>query len=194
MFHRMEIAESIYEDIVEPSYKKPTLIDLNEYSESFPGATLNDKIGLTKLNHILLNSMSNICYIQPYLQGFDCEYITFNNAVNMFHRMEIAESIYEDLVEPSYKKPTWEDSNCAGHSRQKREEVASSRTHPEEGESAGKHRKRYVEIPTGKSKTCLIHGPVHYSEECKVLGAFKTKYPKIIPNKDHGNSPVPRKS
>ena len=53
------------------------LIDLNEYSESFPGATLNDKIGVTELNEILLNSMPNSWSNKSYVQGFDCESITF---------------------------------------------------------------------------------------------------------------------
>ena len=35
------------------------LIDLNEYLASFPGATFSDKIGVTELNEILLNSMPN---------------------------------------------------------------------------------------------------------------------------------------
>ena len=39
---------------------------------------------------------------KAYVQGFDCRSISFKEAVNIFERMEIAESIYEDLVEPSY--------------------------------------------------------------------------------------------
>ena len=39
---------------------------------------------------------------QAYVQGFDCKSITFNKSVNMFERMEITESIYEGIVEPSY--------------------------------------------------------------------------------------------
>ena len=35
------------------------LIDLNEYLESFPGANLNDKIRLTKINEIPLKSTPN---------------------------------------------------------------------------------------------------------------------------------------
>ena len=35
----------------------------------------------------------------------------------MFERMEIAESIYEGVVEPSYNKPTQADVNHYGHSR-----------------------------------------------------------------------------
>ena len=53
----------------------------------------------------------------------------------MFERMEIAESIYKGVVEPSYKKPTREDSNRSGHRRQKRVEAASSWTLPNKGES-----------------------------------------------------------
>ena len=51
------------------------LIDINDYLESFPGATFNDKIGVTELNKIPLNSMPNICSRQAYVQGFDCESI-----------------------------------------------------------------------------------------------------------------------
>ena len=53
-----------------------SLIDLNEYLESFPGANLTDKISITRLNEILLNSMPNSWYKQAYLQSFDCDYIT----------------------------------------------------------------------------------------------------------------------
>ena len=38
----------------------------------------------------------------------------FLKYLNMFERMKIVESIYEGAVEPSYKKPTREDSNHAG--------------------------------------------------------------------------------
>ena len=36
--------------------------------------------------------------IEAYLQGFDCEYITFKKDFNMFERMEIAKSIYKGVV------------------------------------------------------------------------------------------------
>ena len=79
------------------------LIDLNEYLASFPGVILTDKISVTKLNEILLNSMPNRWSKQAYLQGFDCEYISFKRAVNMFERMYIVESIYKGAVEPFYQ-------------------------------------------------------------------------------------------
>ena len=69
------------------------LIDLNEYLASFPGAALTDKVGVTELNSIFLNSMPNSWYKQACVQGFDCESITFKKAVNVFERMEFAESI-----------------------------------------------------------------------------------------------------
>ena len=50
--------------------------------------------------------MPNSWSRQFYVQGFYWEYITFKNAVNMFEHMEITESIYKGVVEPSYKKPT----------------------------------------------------------------------------------------
>ena len=60
--------------------------------------------------------------------------------------MEIVESIYEGVVEPSYKKPTRLDTNLAVHSRNKRGESASSKAHLTVGESTGKRQKRYVDL------------------------------------------------
>ena len=77
--------------------------------------------------------MPNSWYRQAYVQVFDCGSITFNKAVNMFYRMLISESIYEGVVEPSYKKPTRVDANRDGHRRQKRVEAASSWIRPEKG-------------------------------------------------------------
>ena len=63
------------------------LIDLNDYLESFTGATMADKIEVTKLNDILLNSISNSWSKQEYVKGFYCEYIYFQKDGNMFERM-----------------------------------------------------------------------------------------------------------
>ena len=111
----------------------------------------------------------------------------------MFERMEISESIYEGIVETSYKNPIRADANRAGHSRQNRGEAASPWDRPEKGERAGKSIKQHIYSSTEKSKTCLIHGPGYSSEERKVLGDFGTKYANIRPTKDRGSSPVPRK-
>ena len=92
------------------------LIGQNEYLVSFPGATLNDNIGVTKLNEILLNSMHNSQSKHADIQGFDCESINFKKYVNMFEHMEINESIYEGVVEPCYKKITRADVKGVGQS------------------------------------------------------------------------------
>ena len=60
------------------------LIDINDYLTSFPGATLNDKIDVTKLEKIFLNGMPKSCSRQAYAQVFYCESITFEKDVNMF--------------------------------------------------------------------------------------------------------------
>ena len=81
------------------------LIDLNEYLASFPGATLNDKIVVTEINKIFLNSMHNSWSIQAYVKGFYCESIMFKKYANMFKCTEIFKSIYEVVAEPFYKNP-----------------------------------------------------------------------------------------
>ena len=63
--------------------------------------------------------MPSSCSRQAYAQVFDCESITFMKSVTMFEYMEIAENIYEGVVELSYKKPTRADANRAVRSRKK---------------------------------------------------------------------------
>ena len=62
----------------------------------------------------------------------------------MLERMAIVESIYEGVVEPSYKKSIRADVNRAGHCRQMRVESDLSPTYSEMSKSAGKHKQRYV--------------------------------------------------
>ena len=60
-------------------------------------------------------------------------------------------------------------------------------------ESTGKHRKRYVDYPKGNSKpTCLINGPGHSSDKCKLLGYFGSQYAKSRPTKYRENNPIKR--
>ena len=61
------------------------------------------------------------------------------------------------------------------------------------GESSDKHRKWYADRPSGKTKTCLIHGHGNYSDECKVLGYFGANYSESNPTKDSENHPVQAK-
>ena len=55
-----------------------------------------------------------------YVQGCDFDSISFKKSINMYERMEIAESIDKGVVTPSYKKATRAESNCTGISRKKR--------------------------------------------------------------------------
>ena len=61
-----------------------------------------DKFCVTELNDILSNIIPNIWSKQEYVQGFYCEPMYFNKAINMFERMGISENIFEGLVTPSY--------------------------------------------------------------------------------------------
>ena len=54
----------------------------------FPGPKRSYKIGYTKLNGILFHSMTNGCNRKAYVQGFDFEAVTFNQAINMFDHMK----------------------------------------------------------------------------------------------------------
>ena len=65
------------------------LIDINEYLVSFPMETFNDKIVVPYINETLIYSMPNSWSKQAYVQGFDCESITFKKAFNTFENMEI---------------------------------------------------------------------------------------------------------
>ena len=109
----------------------------------------------------------------------------------MFDRMEMAESIYEGVVEPSYKNSTRTDSNRADHSRKIREEATSSNTYSNMSNIAYKRRKMYVDHPKDRSKpTCIVNGPVNSSDECKILGDYGYKYSKSSPTKERWHEPA----
>ena len=59
---------------------------------------MTNKIGVTKLNEVFLNSMPNSWSNQAYVQVFYCKSIAFKKYVNMFERMKILESIYEGVI------------------------------------------------------------------------------------------------
>ena len=117
------------------------ITELNKYFSVFLGVKPSDKICDMDLNEIFLKSMPNIWSRQACVQRFYCESITFKESINVFECMEIAESIYKGVVEPSYKKPTRSDSDRAGIIRKTREESASSTTYSMMFESTEKHRK-----------------------------------------------------
>ena len=68
----------------------------------FPGGKAGEKNGETEFNNILLKSMSNIWSKQASVQVFDFKTFTLKKYVNMFEHIEISETIYEGVIEPSY--------------------------------------------------------------------------------------------
>ena len=62
------------------------LIDLNNSLALFPGATLPDTIGMTKLSEILLNSMPARWSKQACVQGFGFEPILVKNILMCFSK------------------------------------------------------------------------------------------------------------
>ena len=77
------------------------LVDLNYYLYSFPGATLADKIIVTDLKVFLI-----VCLVyglsKRMCRVFNVNIFHLKKIVNMLERMDIAESIYEGVVETSY--------------------------------------------------------------------------------------------
>ena len=59
----------------------------------------------------------------------------------MLEQMEISESIYEGVVEPSYRNSIRADANSDGHNNQKRGVSASSHTYSVTSDSSVKLRK-----------------------------------------------------
>ena len=57
----------------------------------------------------MLNIIPNVRGEQYLLQGFYSELFTFNKLINIFEHVEIVDSVYEGVVEPSIKKLTRAD-------------------------------------------------------------------------------------
>ena len=93
------------------------MVDINENLSALPGAKEGEKIFDMEINEILLNIISNGQIKQLYVQCFDFETITFKQYVNIFEHMQIAETIYDGVVELSYTKTTRYYDNCVFHSR-----------------------------------------------------------------------------
>ena len=140
-------------------------------------------MGLEELNKIFLHAVSNGWANKSYLQGWDFEGKTYNETYEIFKNMEITKQVYEGVT-PS-KTTIRVDTKCASHRRKQKGGEPASPTNPEKG-CAGKRKKKHAghtsNRPTGE-KTCLLHGPGHSSEECRVLKYYSKKYAAQRPNK-----------
>ena len=91
--------------------------------------------------------------------------------------MEITEMIYEG-GSPS-KNNQWAEANRSSFGRNKKGGGAASLSSPKNGRT-GKRKGNDTEhpryAPTGANNTCMLHGPGHSSEECKVLKEYSKNH------------------
>ena len=94
------------------------MTEINEHLHIFTGSNPNNIIRKTETNEIIMYIIPNIWGKHKSVQGFDFEAVLFKK-INIFKWMQIAESIYEGVMEPSYKN-TSVKSNRAVHRRKTR--------------------------------------------------------------------------
>ena len=107
----------------------------------------------------------------------------------MFERMEIAEQVYEGKS-PS-KIIIREDANYDSHVRKRKGRESASPTNPKKVRTGNNKTRNAVSLSektTGAEKTCLLHGPGHSYEECKVLKFLKSS-PHSVPIKIKNPTP-----
>ena len=104
----------------------------------------------------------------------------------MFEQMEISDQLCE--IETPSKNNIWSDANHDSYVRKITGGESTSPTNPEKI-CAGKcktnnvvYLSNYMISATNK---CLLHGPIHSSEECKVLKEYSKKYAVQQPHKEH---------
>ena len=99
----------------------------------------------------------------------------------MFERMEVSEQVYKWGT--PYKILTRAESNRESHVRKRKGLEVSLPTNPKKGR-AGKRKTKNIghpsNAPIGEKKTCLFHGPGHYS---KVLKVYYEKFSVQNPRK-----------
>ena len=102
----------------------------------------------------------------------------------IFKIMEVAEKIYE--VRNTYKNLPRAYANCASHVRKIKWGESAPHTIPETV-CTDKRKTRNTGHPNNRptgGKTCLLHGPGHSTEECKVLRDQSAKYAAQRPHKE----------
>ena len=109
--------------------------------------------------------------------------------------MEMAETIYEVIVEPSCLKKLIEQMLTMLVTAGKREDNPyCQKNYSSMGKGSEKLNQRYVDYPWDVSQlTCLIHGPVHISYEFKVKNYFGNEYSKGGPFKERSQEPTTKK-
>ena len=130
-------------------------------------------MGPEELNEILLHTVPNSWAQQVYLQGWYSKGRTYNDTCNNLERMEIVKAIYKGGA-PS-KNTQRAEANRDSSGRKEKGGASASPSKPDQVHSGKRKRSNTghpSNEPTGANKTCLIHGPGHSSEECKILQEY----------------------
>ena len=159
------------------------LTERNNYLTLFPGSSATNKMPPEDFNNILLHAVPNGWAKQAYLQGQDFQMKIYKSICKLSEIMEVVDKIYEGGN--TYKTPSRTNSNRASHDGKRKGGESASPTNPETGR-AGKRKTRNavhpIYHPTG-GKICLVHGPGHSEEQCKLLKDYSAKYSDQQPNK-----------
>ena len=134
-------------------------------------------MGPEELNEILLHAVPNYWERKAYLKGWDFEGITYKSTCDMCECMEIAEAIYEGRA-PS-KNTQRAKADRASSGRKKKGGPSASPSNPKKGRTVKCNRNdagHPRDEPTDAKNICMLHGPRHSSEECKVLQDYSKKH------------------
>ena len=108
----------------------------------------------------------------------------FRATCTMFEHTETAEQVYK--LKKLLKKIPRADSNRDSHARKRKRGESASPTNPDRVRTDKRKTKNEVSPSnktTGADKTCLLHVPVNYLEECKLLKEYSKSTPRIIHKK-----------
>ena len=141
----------------------------NIYLPLLFGSSVSKNIPFKGLNEILLHTIPNRWAKKAYLQGWDSKKNSYKETCKMFKRMEIEDKVYKGGT-PS-KTITRADANCASYVRKHKGGEDALTTNPKKGRD-GKWKNNHAGYPSDRpigDKTCLVHGPVQYMEDCKIV-------------------------
>ena len=150
--------------------------ELNNYLPIFPVSSAAKKIPPEDINNILLHAVPNGWAKQAYLQGWEFDIKSYKAMCELFKRMEVAKKIYE--CGNTYKTPIRVDANRAIHDRKLKGGESALSTNPNTVR-AGKRKTRNASHPGNRptrGKSCLFHGPRHFTGSCKLLKYHSIKY------------------
>ena len=158
---------------------------MNNFLPLFLGSDVTKKMTHEELNEIILHAVPNAWVKQSYLQGWYFEMKTYKETCAMLDWMEIDEQVCK-VVTP-YKTPTRADAKRGGDVSKYKGGESASPTNPKKGRASKRKTKnagRPSDAPTGAKKTCMLNGPGHSSEECKVLNIYSKKYAAQRPHQN----------